>query len=64
MIEFRNYNKYPKRLKSAWQFRDEYNNTPDGAFFQLAEDMGLTHALMELGGWEVKNTDWKANNDN
>ena len=59
MIKFMNYSKYPKHLKSAWQFRDEYDNAQDGAFFQLAEDMGLTCAFTELSDWEVKNTDWK-----
>lgn len=57
MIEFRDYSKYPIEIMNAVRFRDEYDDLPDGAFFAIAEDQGLTDALIEMAEWEHKNTD-------
>ena len=57
MIKFRHYEDYPDEIMEACQFRDEYDALPDGAFFAIAEEKGLTHQLEIMADWEWINTD-------
>ena len=56
-IKFRDYSKYPIRIMAACHFRDEYGDEPDGAFFAIAEEMGLTDALEKMAVWEWDNVE-------
>jgi len=56
-IKFRDYRNYPDGIMAACVFRDDYDELPDGAFFAVAEEYGLTDALIEMAEWETKNTD-------
>jgi hypothetical protein len=55
-IKFRDYSKYPPGIMEACHFRDDFDDEPDGAFFALAEERGLTDALIEMADWEMENT--------
>jgi len=55
-IIFMDYQYYPKEIMDACRFRDEYDNLPDGAFFEVARELGLYDALDDMAEWESKNT--------
>jgi hypothetical protein len=55
-VKFRDYKKYPKGIMDACNFRDEYDDEPDGAFFAIARERGLYDALEEMAIWENENT--------
>jgi len=57
MIKFRHYEDYPDDIMDACRFRDDYDTFPDGAFFMIAEEQGLTDLLMTMADWEHNNTD-------
>jgi hypothetical protein len=41
---------------NAARFRDEYDDEPDGAFFAIADEQGLTEELIEMAEWKAANT--------
>jgi len=55
-IKFRNYKHYPSNIMEACNFRDNYADLPDGAYFALADDFGLSKALNKMAEWEAQNT--------
>lgn len=59
MIEFRNYKHYPLNIMDVCIFRDDYDEEPDGAFFAIAAELGLSDALEEMAEWEAANTEIK-----
>ncbi len=58
-IKFRHYADYPVIHVGAYNFRDEFAESPDGAYFVIAEGKGLMDALDELAIWEDAHTDFK-----
>ncbi len=57
-VKFRDYRNYPREIMDACDFRDQFDELPDGAFFAIAEERGLMYALVEMAEWEKKNT-WR-----
>lgn len=57
IIRFRDYKNYPDDIMDACRFRDEYDDLPDGAFFAIAEEQGVTDFLTKMADWEWNNTD-------